>query len=538
MPPIPSGAHDLLEYNPQYSLLICRECQYAVQKNALESHLLRHKIYRADRQRLLSSISQLALLDPDDVPVPAPGSSPISILPILSGYGCTVADCRHSTASDKRMKRHWSDVHSFGGSIPLLSTFTRSVKLQTFFRGTKVSYFEVALPTTPLLSSDDDYDCDDNHRGNDEEAFNYTTGTPPEPTQPFSAPTPFSPAPTPPNVSPCSQISQDTRPDELDLEALTYFHHFITTTSLTLPSARNTQSAKQYWQMHVVSQALRHPWLMYSLLAISACHLAAFADDTITKETHREREAQFFSKFSAGSWRMTQHDLIFETVKVEEEVKEISDLVRCLLCCAQMALDGPVLATDPCQVQLIMSSIQGCIVPLRSSGMPSHGDEQQQDISVRARRVMQAEVSSEVGDTCTTSPSANTSIVQFDRLQSLPFRIAEIFGRPESSRDVFATMSAISSMIDCFDISIAYDEMDAALQAAATWLANVSDPFNQMVLSLHPIALVVVFHWAEALVRRAGTAYVVLISRFLADKLQLLLPGILIRSRLFRYVLH
>src|ERR1700753_2780327 len=91
--PITFGTPNLLEYNAKHRQLICRECKYAIQKSALGSHLLRHKIYRGERQRLLTSIARLALLEPDDVQLPPAASPPVDGLPIISGYRCTATGC-------------------------------------------------------------------------------------------------------------------------------------------------------------------------------------------------------------------------------------------------------------------------------------------------------------------------------------------------------------------------------------------------------------------------------------------------------------
>ena len=137
--------HDLLKYDAKHSVLICQKCKYAIQKSALESHLLRHKIYRGERRRLLSSIARLEIFEPDEVQLPPVGSSPVDTLPIISGYRCTATNCENLCASSKRMKLHWSEKH--GLSDPP-ETSARSVNLQTFFRGTKLRYFEVASPRT------------------------------------------------------------------------------------------------------------------------------------------------------------------------------------------------------------------------------------------------------------------------------------------------------------------------------------------------------------------------------------------------------
>lgn len=490
MPAIRFGAHDLLEYNPQYRLLICRECQYAIQKNALESHLLRHKIYRADRQRLLSSIAKLDLLEPLQVPLPAPTSPPVDALPLLSGYRCTAAGCRHLTASSKRMKRHWSEIHGLAGSVPLSPSLARSVKLQTFFRGTKVRYFEVASPMVPLVDTDDDGDDGDDDHERCQEGHNSITATPPLP--------------------PCMPAHPGTAhgpsPADFNLETLTYFHHFITITSLTIPGAEDPQSAKHYWQMHV-GLALRRRWLMCGLMAISAGHLATLADDTMTKRMHREREAQFSSEFSAGLGQTTGCDLGLEATEIEEEAQKTGEQIRCLLHCAQWTLAEPTLdyeSAAPCELLSIMSTLRGCVVrdsALRSSGIWSNGHGRQEELFVQG--FLHTRNSAHGGDPHTNSSSDDTPSVLLNLLDALPSRIAEGLGRPESAQDVFATLSAIKAVVECCDISFACDDAGAAWQGVATWLANVPDHFNQMIRRDHPAALVVLAHWAAMLVKRA-----------------------------------
>ncbi|KAL9609952.1 MAG: hypothetical protein Q9167_005304 [Letrouitia subvulpina] len=484
------GGGDLLEYNSKYSLLICRKCQYAIQKNALESHLLRHKIYRGDRKRLLSSITRLDLLEPHDVPLPAPGSPPIDGLPILSGYCCTAERCRHLTASSKRMKRHWSEIHGLDGSVPL-SSFARPVKLQTFFRGTKVRYFEVTSPTVPLVNTDDDGDDDDGEAACDEEGHN-------------AIPVVLSPQPSVPAPP---GIIQGPSPVDFNLETLTYFYHFSTITSLTLPGAEHPQSAKQYWQTHVVLRALEQRWLMCGLLAISAHHLVSLAENTTTKQIHRDRGVQFFSEFSTGLGQITGCVLDLGAAKVEEEIKQTGEQIRCLLYCAQWPLADDGFDRElaaPCQLLSIMSTVRGCVVPdstLRHSGIRNDGRGCQKELVVEG--ILHTRDSLHAENPHTNSSNNNSPSMLLNLLSELPFRISEGLGRPDSSQDVFATLSAISTVIECCDISFACDEAAAAWQGVATWLVNVLDHFNQMVQRHNPAALVVLAHWAAILVKRA-----------------------------------
>lgn len=483
------GEGDLFEYNTKYRLLICRECQYAIQKTALESHLLRHKIYRGDRQRLLSSIAQLDLLEPQNVPLPAPDSPPVNALPILPGYRCTVGGCQHLTGSLKRIKRHWSEIHALGGSVTLPVSFARPVKLQTFFRGTKVRYFEVAAPTAPLVNDDDEGDDGDDdcyHEGYDDQGRNVIKVMPASP--------------------PCVPMTEGPPPTDFNLETLTYFHHFIAITSLTLPDAENPQSKNRYWQTYVVSQALRCRWLMCGLLAISAHHLAVLTDNTKTTQTHREREAQFFTEFSSWLESTTGCGLGFKADEMQE-AKTTGERIGCLLRCAQYAWTEPTteeVLVDSSQLLSIVSNIRNCHAPdytLENSGIQNDGREGQEEMFVSDS--LQTKNSSLGVNTRTSSTSDNTPPMLLDRLHALPFRIAHVFGRPESTQEVLATLSAITALVECCTISFACDEAAAAWQSVATWLANVPDYFNQMLSRNHPAALVVLAHWAAILVKRA-----------------------------------
>ena len=333
MPSIRLDPHDLLEYNARYCVLICRECQYAIQKSALESHLLRHRIYRGERQRLLSSIAKLDLLEPDHVLLPSPTSPPIDALPIISGHRCTEAGCESLYASSKRMRRHQSEVHGLNEAPSNSPSCGRPVKLQTFFRGTKLRYFEVSssqaagpAERTPLITTGD---IDERY---DEQGHDVDTESPLQRAPPSRVPSP------PPSSSLVN----------FDLETLTYFHYFTTTTSLTLPSPEQSQSATHYWQTDVVLLALRRRWLMCGLLAISACHLAVLADDTTIEEVHRERSAQFFSSFSSEWEEATMRDLGVMVAGVEEEEKKVGAQMRCLL---DRALAHPTLRL--CRMRII-----------------------------------------------------------------------------------------------------------------------------------------------------------------------------------------
>ena len=492
------GAGDMLEYNARYKLLICRECQYAIQKSALESHLLRHKIYRGDRQRLLSSIAQLDLLEPHQVALPALGSPPVDGLPILPGYRCTATPCQHLTASAKRMRGHLSEVHGLKGPMPLLSLHFRAAKMQTFFRGTQLKYFEVASSIAPPVDIQDRGDDRDGHSEGDENIYHNATELTPSP----------SPSPPPPLPASSKALSHDA-PVDLDLDTLAYFHHFITVVCLTLPRAKQLQSTSFYWRRHVVLQALRSHWLMCGLLAISASHRARIADDAGATSKHRKRESDFHLEFCVGLAQTSDCYLDVDADEEEMEARKIGGQISCLLSCVHLAHAGPALDGELMVPRLrhIMSTIRGCVIGESTPGSSRKQDdahERQEQLLVQD--LMQVSDPSDGGNlegSRIDSSSDHAPSVLLDRLRALPSRIAGELGRPEDGKDVIATLWAVSITMNCCNVSFARDEAGAAWQGVATWLTDVPDHFNQMVSRHHPAALVVLAHWAAILVKRA-----------------------------------
>ncbi|RDW56769.1 hypothetical protein BP6252_13953 [Coleophoma cylindrospora] len=495
MPPIRLDARDLLEYNAKYGVLICRECRYAIQKSALRSHLLRHKIFRGERQRLLSSIAQLDLLEPHHVPLPDPTSPPIDGLPISSGYCCTATGCAHLCATSKRMRRHWSECHDLKEPSPESSSFARPATLQTFFRGTKLRYFEVAVP--PVVDTaggirrvtnpgDDGERKHDERKCGEDGAKEPRVSTPPK---------------THPAVSPIGA----------DLEMLKYFHHFTSITSLTLPGAEYSQSATHYWQVHVVQQALQLQWLMCGLLAISAGHLAALADDTSIRQVHCGRFVQFLRTFSMG-WEETERGLDAVST-VAKEAKKAGGQIICILRCvywvlAEFMLDQGTLPemAAPLHIHSIITTIRGFSTPDRlpcAADTLSDGAGQGATFTQAMRVLEEVKGTSETGRAGDSSPRNNTASALFNRILTLPYRMAETFGKPESAEDVLATLSAIAALVECSETSFSPSEVGGAWLGMVTWLSKVPEHFNFLVSRYNPAALVVLAHWAALLVKRA-----------------------------------
>jgi hypothetical protein len=455
--PITFGRRDLLEYVPKHSVLICRECKYAVQNSALGSHLLRHKIYREERQRLLSSIARHRLLEPDEVPLPPAGSPPVDGLPVISGFRCTASGCVRLCASSKRMRRHWSESHDVSDPP---DSFASSVNIQTFFRGTKLRYFEVG---SPLAAAGRPPVTDG---GSLTQQHDLTPDTTPA----FHAQMTVPPSST----------------SGLDMETLRYFHHFTTTTSLTLPT-ENKETGK-YWQVDVVAQALRLRWLMYGLLSISASHMAALSDDEMSKQLHRERSARFLEEFSIGWAEIKDGSGVAET----EEARVGAQMI-CVQRCCHWTLELTPLSQEtmtepgPLGLRSFMTTLQGCVDPSFALRYAYSTNDTAEETLVRTK--------DDSGGSPVPAIPGNAPPTLVELFRSLPQRMAGPLGKPDSVLDFVSTLSAIDELVECCLLSYSSDDMASAWMGMELWLQRLSDHFNQMVWRRSPAAIIVLAHW-------------------------------------------
>lgn len=132
-------AQQMLDYLPEYRVVRCVECRYAVPPSALSRHMKDlHHVYRGKRRALLDYAETLDLADPEDLLLPEPHEPPIPSIPVEDGVACNW--CKYLSVTTKRMKRHWVTVHERRG---IEGKHWRSVQLQTFFRGNNLRYFIV-----------------------------------------------------------------------------------------------------------------------------------------------------------------------------------------------------------------------------------------------------------------------------------------------------------------------------------------------------------------------------------------------------------
>lgn len=478
-------------YDANYRVLICRECQYAIQKSALQSHLLRHKIYRNERQRLLSSIAHLDLCEPHEVSLPTPTSPAIEHLPVLSGYRCLVEGCDNLCSSTKRMKQHQSKEHGFSESH-VLASLTLSIQLQTFFRGTKLRYFEVARSAT--LHTATKISIANVHRHHETDQFfaqeineqMHEAGARTSPSLPEHFPDSSSTLLNPLAVS-------------VNLGTLTYFHHFTTITCLTLPGTNSTIPIGSLWLEQVVPQALQHRWLMCGLLAISSYHLAALANDRTLEEVHRRRSVSYSLEFSATWEQQVSSESRESAFEWAAPVKTAAGLIQCILHCAdcmfkERDLDQLFTSKPSAQLQLqsLLASVRNFVVAdLDFSLFSLEGSDNSDDPFRLATRTLKM------------IPSNGALSAPLNRLALLPSRIADALGRPDHLPDVLATLNAIAILVNCCATGFLFQDAEVSFLAMVSWLIKVPDQFQILMYQGSPAALVVVAHWAAYLVKHA-----------------------------------
>lgn len=491
MSPLRLGPHDLLEYDARYKVLICRECKYAIQKSALQSHLLRHKIYREERQQLLSSLAQLDIVEPHLVSLPNRDSPPMESLPTIAGYCCLAPDCGSLCASSKRMRRHQSELHGVPDSNNF-SSLARPATLQTFFRGTKLRYFEVSSPTEdstthspPVPPTHVD---EDNVRHAEEEPAVLDDAYPTTSTEP-------------PRRTNAHDNSIHSPPVNLDLDILNYFHHFIMKTSNTLPTTDAIASC--YWQRDITAQALTQRWIMCGLLAISACHLALLTEESAPDATlaHHQRLIQLSSMFFSGHDEIVRSSTSFDLLGLENEGKRAGDQLACVLSFAQSAIDSHTVSHSAVSISAKRSQLQRLVTGLRYlvtyNSSPNDGNNSrntadgEEEGFRRVARILR---------TCSSDDMLSATL---NRIGGLPSRMMEVFGRPESTNEVLEVIAATAALIESCSLTFKSAEPCSSWQGLAIWFTRVSFSFDEMVFQNNPAALVVLAHWAALLVNRA-----------------------------------
>lgn len=271
MPPVRSRPHieelsPLLVYLHDYGVVICRSCEFAIQPNAVSSHLLRHQVYRDKRRVLLECLEALNLLDPEEVPCPSPKSKPFPHLSVAAGYRCTLPGCDHLCISQKRMSQHLREHHGRSRNRDL-ERCSQQAHMQTFFKGNKVRYFEVQLDPGTLLkpAATEQLERMDRYHFLTAPFVQNVDSTPRRATNDGE------------EVIQRASITQDQMQD------LMYLHHYTTSTALSMN--RGTEP-DQFWTHDIPLEATSQSFLMHGILGVAAFHRASMAPDFEERKKH------------------------------------------------------------------------------------------------------------------------------------------------------------------------------------------------------------------------------------------------------------
>ncbi|KAL4780671.1 hypothetical protein BJX76DRAFT_364151 [Aspergillus varians] len=225
---------ELLKYLPEYQVVICTRCHYAVQPHAISRHLKEiHHILRNRRRKFDQYVSGLNLRGPQDVGPPTQTRHfPVPDLPVEPGLRCLAAGCNHLCASSRRMQTHWQKFHGRKG-YPTQDWCP--TPLQTFFRGNLLRYFTRPEVRVALRNE-----------------------------------------------------SLSAIPMRADDSAL--LDHYFKHTYQTFVTSPET---KDIWLREVPNLATQTPFLLHGILACTALHQAYLTSDQIHKESYILRACTF-----------------------------------------------------------------------------------------------------------------------------------------------------------------------------------------------------------------------------------------------------
>ncbi|KAF2962935.1 hypothetical protein GQX73_g10640 [Xylaria multiplex] len=463
----PTGVGGLLTYLPNYGVVICKECQFAIQPSAFSSHLQNHHILRSKRRCILDQLSSLRLPPPERVGVPASDSRRIADLPVLSGIRCSAAKCAYACTSIKRMCQHWSEVHHEPNSKAIKY---REARLQTFFRGNKIRYFEVEGP-----------------RG----------------LQCWIQKESQSATKKPGLLSPAD--SADEAPDEiqappLDYQSLLYMHHYTRHSGFFLNRGNESTT---FWVDTIVFEAHKHPFLMYSLLCISAIDKARKATDLAERRNHLQASGSYcagaISGYRAAVIRPTRENstAILACSRLLGQQEAVRDLIK-------FETNHDFTIEDIIEHLVLLRGCTDLMIQLQPTLPPDSPFRLPDQVAVGLRRIEEND---------NTNMPLNPGRIPAD----IWLILSTLEGRLKTAgllleKEVLMIRRVINLL--AYAASYAYDTKEdefgwAGWNATEGWLRSpiVSDELLPAMREVRPAALMVFVSWVMLLLRRMEKAY-------------------------------
>ena len=106
------NADEVLEWQPDYSIIICRDHGYAVRSVA--QHLRSYHVGKdIEKRAVVELFSEYRLHRPKDVPLPPPLGQPFNTLgKPRKGFVCEEPECERITVSRDEIRKHCNKEHN------------------------------------------------------------------------------------------------------------------------------------------------------------------------------------------------------------------------------------------------------------------------------------------------------------------------------------------------------------------------------------------------------------------------------------------
>jgi hypothetical protein len=139
--PIPQALSHLITLNPEFSIIICVPCQFAITPNAIVRHFQdQHQVDPTIRKQVKEYIEGYPFVyDHMSIELPQENSAPQPIIPVVDGFQCRT--CPFKSQSRKKIKQHGNKEHE-KKRVADEEVF-RVVRVQSWFDDRRARYWVV-----------------------------------------------------------------------------------------------------------------------------------------------------------------------------------------------------------------------------------------------------------------------------------------------------------------------------------------------------------------------------------------------------------
>jgi hypothetical protein len=283
------------------------------------------------------------------------------------------------------------------------------------------------------------------------------------------------------------------------MQILRYFRHY--TISPSLIPHRGEKESERFWAETIYEEALKHEFLMYGILGVSAISLASQAPDLETCQMHREAATRYQSAGTAVFCEaMKQPDTTNSTALIAYARYNSAHRVMNELLEDKLSIFTGIQRTTndlPSVVQQFFMLRGGVELLTGLQHLLPYGS----DFLLREE------------DTHSVHPSDNIEALEqdvmksmhvppafYNRLDALPRRLSEL-GTIRDANEFQAVTGAVTALIVGASRSFAANGVTAMWVGMETFTQSVPDQFARMIEVCQPAALVVFAHWLVLLRR-------------------------------------